>query len=183
MPNHLSITGSSIKGDAVAGDKHVYEAQLTPLQEAIDRIVVAYDGEEKLLGVIDELAEYITDRPDRKVIGLEAKLQLGDRNELFENARYLKNKFERKLAKQQVSPVAQRVYVQVLSSITNAFDHRVRPLIIDERDKAEIDAVIDEEVIQPVYRAITRFDDMATPQDISGMLYFLTGKCHLVWSK
>jgi len=183
VTNRLAITGSSIKGDAVAGDKHVHEAQLTPLEGAIDRIVIAYDGEEELLDIMDELAEYITDRPDREVIGLEAKLEQGDRNELYENANYLKNRFARKLAKQQVSPVAQRVYVQVLSSITNAFYHRVRPLIIDVREKAEIDAVIDVEVIQPVYRAITRFDDMATPQDVSGMLYFLTGKCHLVWSK
>jgi len=183
VANHLEVNDSNVEGDVFAGDKHVHEAQLTPLQEAVDRIVVAYNGEEELLEIMDELAEYITDRPDREVIGLEAKLQQGDRNELFESAIYLKNKFERKLAKQQVSPVAQRIYVQVLSSITYAFDQRIRPLIIDGKNKAEIDAIIDEMVIQPVYRAIIRFDDMTTPQDVSGMLYFLTGKCHLVWSK
>jgi len=184
MAGGLKLYDSSIHGDVVGGNKVVYEAAaLTPLEQAIERIIVTYEGNEELVEIIDELAEYFTDRPDREVIGLEEKLVQGDRKELIQNAVYLKYKFDRKVAKQQVSHVAQNVYVHVLSSIITAFEQKIRPLIVEERDKSEIDVIIYDEIILPIYRAVTRFDTMATPEEVSGMLYFLTGKCHLVWSK
>lgn len=178
----LEINSSHIAGDAVAGDKHVHEAPLTTLEQAIERIVSRYGGDDDLLEVIEALNEYITDRPDREVIGLERKLEQGDRLDLLDDAVYQKSKFARKVARHQISLVTQKVYVQVLSNIVTIFEQKIRPLILDGCSKAEVDAAIHDDLIQPVYRAITIFDE-TTPDEIRGMLYFLTGKCHLVWSK
>ncbi|MDQ7058230.1 MAG: hypothetical protein Q9N62_07240 [Ghiorsea sp.] len=184
MADRLEINNSEIRGDTVAGDKTVYEAPLTTLEQVIEHIITNSNGaDEVLTDVIDELAGYLTDRPDREVIGLEEKLVQGDRNELAPNAKYLKNKFERKLAKQELSRTTQSIYVQVLSSIITAFEQKVRPLILDKRGKPEVDAAIHNEIILPVHKAVIRFDMLVTTEEVAGMLYFLTGKCHLVWSK
>ncbi|WP_373272697.1 ABC-three component system protein [Vibrio parahaemolyticus] len=34
-----------------------------------------------------------------------------------------------------------------------------------------------------MHKAIVRYDTLITTDLVSGMLYFLTGKCHIQWSK
>lgn len=137
----------------------------------------------ELTDIIDDLNEYITDHPYRKIIGLESKLKNGGRNELYPKALLLKNRFERRVAKAQLSIVEQKIYVQVLSHILSAFDQYIRPQILNGHPKATIDAAVFEKIIEPVHKAIVDFDDCATKELVSGMLYFLTGKCHAVWDK
>jgi hypothetical protein len=168
--------------DLVQGDK-IQAAPLTSLEMAIDRIVKTHGHDAQLVEIFDELAEYLTANPDREIIGLEKKLDNGGRQDLKAKAVRLKNRFDRKITKKQLSPVVQKVHLQILSSIITAFDARVRPLISDGRPLAEVDMVIHDHVILPAYRGIIRFNDMATTEDVCGMLYFLTGKCHIVWSR
>ncbi|WP_367622044.1 ABC-three component system protein [Thalassospira marina] len=111
------------------------------------------------------------------------KLEQGNRLDLKQKAVRLKNRFDRKITKKQLSPVVQKVHLQVLSSIITAFDARVRPLIASNASQRDVDTAIHEYVILPAHKAIVRFNDLTTTEDVCGMLYFLTGKCHLVWSR
>lgn len=167
--------------DLVQGDKIVTE-HLSSLEKAIDSIVKNHRADTQLVDIFEELAEYLTANPDRKVIGLEKKLEEGKRTDLKDKAIRLKNRFDRKITKKQLSPVVQKIHLQVLSSIITAFDARVRPLIVSEATVQDIDAAIHEHVILPAHKAIIRFNDLITTEDVCGMLYFLTGKCHVVWS-
>ena len=184
MADNVSISDSTIGADFVQGDKNIInEASLTPLESAILRIVNRYGNDEKLIDIFEGLAEYLTEHPERKIIGLKQKLEQGERKDLLEKAIYLKNKFDRKITKKQLSNVVQRVHIQVLASIVTAFDSKIRPLILNGTSTADIDSTIHDHVIMPAYRGITRFNDLSTTEEVSGMLYFLTGKCHIVWSK
>lgn len=181
MSNRLNITDSTFE-DAVMGDKHVYPAVLHPLEKAIRLIKEQIKEDPNLEGTIEELAEYTTQRPDREIIGIEAKLLAGDRADILQNAIYLKNKFERRLARNQLSNIEQHVYAHVLAVIETTFNQYVRPSILNGSSKEDVDAKIHTEIYEPVYKAIVDFDVSITMQHVAGMLYFLTGKCHLVWS-
>lgn len=182
MTNKLDITGSTFD-DAVMGDKNIYPVVLHPLEKAIQLIKEQIKDDPNLAGTIEELAEYTTQRPDREIIGVEAKLLAGGRADAVQNAVYLKNKFERRLAKNQLSNIEQHVYAHVLAVIETTFNQYVRPLILNGSSKEDVDAKIHQEIYEPVYKAIVDFDVSITMNHVAGMLYFLTGKCHLVWSE
>ena len=182
MTNSLDIKDSSIE-DIVYGDKNIYPHELHPLEKAIKSIQKQMVNTPELEGFIEELAEYITDRPDREIIGVEAKLKNGNREDLIENAVYYKNKFERKIAKKQLSTAEQYVYAHVLSYIESCFIQHIRPLILKGSSKEVVDFAVQKQILEPVYKVIVEYDISITMQHVSGMLFSLTGKCHLVWSK
>lgn len=182
MANSAEFNGE-VNGDAVLGDKYVNEAALLPLEKAIRAIQQSIQENPELEAIIEELAEYTTDRPEREVIGLEQKLLNGDRNDLIENAIYVKNKFERMLAKRQMSLVEQKIYAHVLSMIDTTFNQKVRPLILEKKNKSVVDKAVQDHIIDPVYQSIVSFNSSITTQHVLGMLYFLTGKCHLLWAE
>ena len=182
MTNKLEIDNSDIE-DIVLGNKNIYPAELLPLEKAIKSIQDSIEDTPELEGIIEELAEYTTNRPDREIIGVEQKLKNGGRDDLIDNALFLKNKFERRLAKKQLSKVEQHVYAHILASIESAFNHYVRPLILNGSEKVLVDAAVHQNILEPVYKSVVGFDPTITVRDVSGMLYFLTGKCHLIWSE
>jgi hypothetical protein len=180
--NKLEIKESEFS-DLVMRDKYVYPEIMHPLEKAIQSIKDKIIEDPALNGIIEELAEYTTDRPGRQIIGVEAKLRAGGRDDAVENAIYLKNKFERKLAKNQLSNVEQHIYAHVLGVIEVTFNQYVRPLIINGSGRDVVDATIHREIYEPVYKAIVSFDVSIDMKYVAGMLYFLTGKCHLIWSE
>jgi len=162
---------------------NVFESDKSALEKVVQKIVSTANNHNELVDIIDDLNDYITDHPYREVIGLESKLNNGGRTELYPKALLLKNRFERRVAKAQLSIVEQKVYVQVLSHILSAFDQYIRPKILEDQEKYIVDATVFEKIIEPVHKAIIDFDDCITKELVSGMLYFLTGKCHVVWDK
>ncbi|EAQ5910901.1 hypothetical protein FEF66_23470 [Salmonella enterica] len=161
------------------GDNNFYT--LSNLESTIDQVKKSCLGHDELISIMEDLAEYLDDYPGREIIGLEAKLLRGDRPELLERATRLKSRFARRVAKDQMSLVEQTVYIQVLSAICSSWHQCVYPAIISGQSKAEVDRLINIEIIQPVHKAIVRFDNLVTTELVSGMLYFLTGLCHVSW--
>lgn len=177
---NVSVNESIISGDLVAGDK--YEASLSPLESAIKAIQKELKDDQTFCDFIDDLAEFTTNNPGREIIGLEKKLQQGGRNDEVFGAMRAKNKFEKKLAKGQLFLVEQKVLVHVLSHIYRTFHSKIRPLILSKKDRAEVDAAIYDDIYLPVYKAISLHDTGVTMDHVAGMLYFLTGKCHVTWA-
>ena len=171
------------EGEADHHGNNVFESDKSALEKVVQKIVATANEHNELVDIIDDLNDYITDHPYREVIGLETKLNNGGREDLYPKAILLKNRFERRIAKAQLSIVEQKVYVQVLSHILSAFDQYIRPQILEDPSKEIIDTAIFEKIIEPVHKAIIDFDDCITKELVSGMLYFLTGKCHVVWDK
>lgn len=182
MGNSAEFHGE-VQGDAVLGNKYVNEAALLPLEKAIRALQRSIKENPELESIIEELAEYTTDRPGRPIIGVEGKLTNGNRQDLIENAIYLKNKFERMLAKRQMSLIEQKVYAHVLAMIDTTFNQKIRPLILEKKDKSVVDKAVQDHIVDPVYQSIVGFNSSITTQHVLGMLYFLTGKCHLVWAE
>lgn len=180
MTNRTTIKNSTFK-DFVNGNKYVHEAELLPLEKAIKQIQKTIRDNPAFEGIIEELAEYITDRPGREIVGVEKKLENGGRQDLIEDAIYQKNKFGRFIAKKQLSLTEQNVYAHVLAAMETAFNQLVRPLIQEGRPTSEIDAAVHHHILEPIYASIVGFNASVNASMVRGMLYFLTGKCHLLW--
>ena len=80
----------------------------------------------------------------------------------------------------------QKIDVEIFSIIDNGFYTYVYPLILENQSKKYILEILNEKVIQPILEILNKegaednyLDYNAN--DIFGMVYFLTGKCHLNW--
>ena len=80
----------------------------------------------------------------------------------------------------------QKIDVEIFSIIDNGFYTYVYPLILENQSKKDILEILNEKVIQPILEILNKegaednyLDYNAN--DIFGMVYFLTGKCHLNW--
>lgn len=177
MANELTYTGRAThNGNNYFGDS-------SALEKVIQTIISASKKNHELVDVIEDLTEYITSHPYREIIGLEKKLENAGRKDLIGNAILFKNKFSRRVAKAQMSLTEQKVYVQILSHIHISFNQYVRPKILENSPSSEIDALVFQHIIEPAHKAIIDFDNAITKEVVLGMLYFLTGKCHLVWDE
>lgn len=156
---------------------------LSSLEQAIEQIKKNLGDDKDSVAIIEELADYITEHPSREVIGLELKLAKGDRLDLKDRAVLLKNRFERRVAKNQMSLAEQHVYIQILATISSIWHSKIKPCIDFGESKNIVDNLIYTDLIEPVHKAVVRYDTLATSETVSGMLYFLTGKCHIEWTK
>lgn len=82
---------------------------------------------------------------------------------------------------------AQKIDVEIFGIMVLTFETYVEPLIAKNAGKEEIKTVVTEKVITPILDKLnvdggndTHLNYTAT--DIMGMLYFLTGKCHINWA-
>jgi len=168
--------GNNFFGDMVM-------AKASALEKGIHKIYVAAEENQELVDIIEELTEYVTPHPYRETIGLEKKLKNGGREDLLGNAIRYKSRFAGRVCKSQMSLTEQKVYVQILSHIRVSFDMFVLPRIREKAPASEVDAIVFEKIIEPAHSAIIEFDDAITKELILGMLFFLTGRCHLVWDE
>lgn len=130
---------------------------------------------------IDSLNHYAVSIDDGPVIGLEGKLQSGGRDDLLAEALRCKELFAQKLYRNQPSEQMQILFVNVLAKINTVFDHKIKPLIIAGDSNASISAAILDELIEPLFDDIGGTELRITHDEIRGMLYFLTGNCHINW--
>ncbi len=112
--------------------------------------------------------------------GLSEKLIEANRGYEVSEAEELKSRFAMKISKNSLSESAQKMYVHILAKIKFAYEQKVRPLIIEKQSIK----VIDEEVykiLEDIYNDMlgTVFEENLL--DIKGMLYYLTGTCHVAW--
>lgn len=112
---------------------------------------------------------------------LEQKLEEGKRHEDVAEAIYLKEKISKIIIAQSRSPAAQKILVAVLATIKQSYIHKVKPLIDQKKERHLIDAAIYENVITPAYLFLERNPLDLSHEDITGMIYYLAGTCHLNW--
>ncbi len=130
--------------------------------------------------IIDDLQHYSTPIDDN-VVGVEAKLVMGNREADIPFAIATKEKFYRKLKKNEYSESAQEIYAFVMAEIFSNFNRHIYPLIKENKPKEFINIQITELVIVPVQIILGENILRILADDINGMLFYLTGNCHIKW--
>jgi hypothetical protein len=121
-------------------------------------------------------------------ISMPQKLKDGgfDTKEI-ERATYRKHLYSKKLEKNILYESAQLIDLELFAMINIKFETYVEPLIKTNTPLPEIKISVSENVIDPIFKMINQDGQDDTflnynVEDIYGMIFFLTGKCHLTWA-
>ena len=135
--------------------------------------------------VIDELLMYTTKLDGTK--GLEEKLQDGGFQKMFiQKAIIQKEMYAKRATKYECYPAAQEIILSLFARIKNEFDVRIYPMIIKGEDVPSIMQEIHKQIVSPILQMIEMngANDQSlyfNMDHIYGMIYYLTGMCHLNW--
>jgi hypothetical protein len=184
-------TGNAAGNDIVGRDKHVTETVFNfPSHEGCKYIEKLYrelgvevQTDEDSLKFIDDL-EYYYLPVEGDVQGLEAKLRAGDRTAMLKYGKEAKELFHKKLMKtSQFSLVGQRINLYLLSQVRSFYINKVYPLVCKHENMIVINNAIEEGIVRPLTSMLGSNELEFTPDEINGMLYFLTGNCHVQWTE
>lgn len=153
-----------------------------PMQHLIERFRKEREGDEAFTGIIPKLQHYssIVDAP-QDVQGLESKLRDGNYDHFVRVATATKEQFAKKLAEFQLSRSAQEILSMLLAEVYTRFNHKVWPAICDNKEQSTILAMVQEDIVEPISQMVDENVLELYSDELTGMLYFLTGNCHIKW--
>jgi len=188
--NEVSVNDANIGGKFTGRDDHsftisnTYERS-TYLHDLFNKFQKEMEDDPGLKEICKELDYFNSQVEGDEMIGLENKLIAGAKPaEVIKYAKYAKEKFHKKLMlTSQYSIVAQDINVYILSKIHRGFMMEIYSLICNNEPETKIQTLISERIINPVKAELGlnlfKYDE----DDIMGMIFFLTGNCHIKWTE
>jgi len=180
-----------IEGDGnqqAARDINIYHSY--PQQDVkMKDLIEAYKQEQRTNSnfseIIEELDYYLNPvkSEEQNVIGLEKKLKDGQFDDYIEHAMRMKDLFWRKVERYRFSKVAQQIFLYILADVLTIFKLKIYPLIRNDTEHEIIMSKINDEIINVLLQKLGENILDIYADSISGMLFFLTGNCHIKWSK
>jgi hypothetical protein len=189
--NEVRQSNNSVAGDQAGRDINKPTSNLTFTQSKINisymssllnKFQAELDGNVQLNAIIEDLNYYRCPYKD-DVVGLEKKLRDGNREDFIDFALRTKERFHKKLVKYQLYESAQRINVHLLSMVVSYFENHIKPRILNGHSSLEVGSLIQEFIVNPLLNELEENHLGFTAEDINGMLYFLTGNCHIKWAK
>ena len=153
----------------------------TELGRLIEKYKKEFENNIQFYEQIDKLQHYSTPLSEEKIVGLEAKLNAGQRPQYLPFAIQTKEIFVKKLAKYQFYEAAQEIHAYLLAEIYTRYNLHVYPQIHCGTQESEINSLIQLKIIDPILALFNENILHIYADDINGMLYFLTGNCHIKW--
>lgn len=184
--NRVRQENIAASGDVVGGNKTEHNVNVTnvlnPATDYMQELIKKYKAEldNDFNEIVENLNHYSTNLDEDTVYDLEYKLNAGNRNSEYKRAAMLKERIAKKIKLNENSEAAQEIYAYLLSQICSDFNMHVYPLI-NEYSIPQINLLIDEKVIRPVQIILGENVLRILKDDINGMIYFLTGNCHIKW--
>lgn len=175
------VGGHQAAGDVNVTTHHHASSRPTTMQTLLRRFRQEMESDAEFRDVIASLKYYLDPTTEEDPLDLEAKLKAAGRDAEVHEATGLKELFAKKLAKHQLSLAAQEIFAWVLGHIQTLFRTKVRPLVENGAAPEEINEAVLESVIEPVIASLEGNDLILNYQELRGMLYYLTGNCHVRW--
>jgi hypothetical protein len=185
-PHALTISENQISHVDTGGGAFQVGYFHAPTPSKIEALInaakaFAADSEE-YRDLLDELNNYQKPRVGREIIGLKNKLQRANMGSLIDDATYLKNNAITKVARYQLQSHKAAVHNYIYGKINEIFNAQIAPLIREGLQAHDINQFISQMIIQPLADEICIADPTINSDTIRGMLYILTGNCHLTWT-
>lgn len=180
----IDQSGNSPQGDVVGRDKikNVFSRQQTFMGALIDQFEKEQATDCSLEQIIEDLQHFTGEAVYTEVIGLEQKLSNGNRADTYQQCKWEKEIFYKKLLRYTPSFAAQKIMTYTLADIYTRFTNIIYPLIKDGKPRAEIDRAIQTEIVDHTITLLENNPLEFFPNDIRGMIYYLTGNCHIKWN-
>jgi len=173
-------------GDIVAGDKLVtnHVQKKTKLSSLFEKLKQSFGDGQTVKDESEDLKRYSI---PRDTIGLEQKLINANLQHQLDDAAWLKEQYAKKLTKFQFYEHAQEIHAFFLGIVLEKFRNIVYPMIQNGNTELEVRKAISAELIEPIIQTIQAegCDDIMglSSTDIEGMIFYLTGQCHIKWVK
>lgn len=186
---HGNSAGGHIAGGSVStvsmGDV-ILQAPARP-ESSLNRLYRKLRDEaaqdEELTEYIAQLQIFTRSVQDETVIGLDGKLTAAGRQDQLDMAKAMKEMVYAELRKNMFSRTFQTIYATLMGKIYEEYQTWVQPAIVKGASREQIDQLVHVHVVKPVVSELetcSEYDGVAT-STVRGMIYFLTGNCHLVW--
>jgi len=156
-------------------------SKITPMSKLIEKFKYEYENNIQFRQTVEKLEHFSQQADDGEVVGLEAKLEDGNQLDLLKFAQKTKEIFAKKLAKYQFYESAQKIHASLLAEVYSRFYRNVYPAIQQKLPQEVIQDLIQQKVIEPVQELLEENILELYADEINGMLYFLTGNCHIKW--
>ncbi len=185
MSQEVNNTGeiqSQLNAANIEGN--VYLSKKTRFAKRFEKLNKEVVSDKRYEGIMESLKYYLTSRDG---IDMPTKLQDGGfkESEIIEATRK-KEKYAKRLELNKFYESAQWIDSQLFGKIKMDFEAFVLPLVNVGATKDEILKEVVLKVVQPVLDLINiegENDEVLNynADDIFGMVYYLTGQCHLNW--
>jgi hypothetical protein len=184
--NSARQEGNQAGGNIAGRDSITIEAPARPenaLARLFRRLKEEATDDQSLTAYIKELEIFTRHVEKEEIIGLEGKLQAAGRDDQLDMAMAMKEMIFSQLRDNIFSPTFQQIYATLLGKVFEEFETWVKPAIMAGKSRQEIDEIVNLKIIHPIMGEIESCGDYGgvTPQTIRGMIYFLTGNCHIRW--
>ncbi|WP_417873509.1 ABC-three component system protein [Xanthomarina gelatinilytica] len=163
---------------------NIYFAKKTRFARRFEKLNQEVKNDDRYEGTMESLKYYLT-----KLDGVSAEAKLYDggfnENEVISAIRR-KERFAKRLQLNRFFESAQWIDSQLFAKIKMDFEAFILPLIDNGSSKSEILKEVVIKVVQPVLDLINlegEDDEVLNynADDIFGMVYYLTGQCHINW--
>lgn len=151
------------------------------LKELSQTLASELEGKLESSEILARLQHYTTQVVNEEVIGLAAKLEEANMTAILKRAEREKEAFSKRLTELQFFPAAQKAFAHLLSEVYSRFNHHVLPKLEAGAGTEAIHVAIQEGIISPIAQKIGDSPLQLYQEEINGMLFFLTGNCHIRW--
>lgn len=187
MGENIENKDIAVTGNFAGRDMYnYYGAKPTRLERLFQLLAQEVKDNKQIQNTLEDIKYYATKLDGTK--GLEEKLKDGGYS-LFEieSALRKKQKYAKKAEKYKFYESAQKIDTILLAEVKLNFETYVYPLIKDNCSLVEVRKTVLEKIIKPLYEKIEKegaSDENLcySSEDIDGMIFYLTGGCHLNWT-
>lgn len=139
--------------------------------------------DEQLTEYIGQLQIFTRTVENEELAGLGEKLCAAGRQDQLDMAKAMKEMVYARLRENMFSRTFQTIYATLMGKIFEEFETYIKPAIARGADRAEIDELVHSRVVLPVVLELDQCPECsdAPAQTVRGMIYFLTGNCHIRW--
>lgn len=156
---------------------------ILPKPTQMDLLVDVYKSEvengTEVESLIDELMHYNTQKYE--IRNLETKLTEVNLEELVKEAEELKQLISMLILKNQNYRSAQKIITLLLDEVATIFNSKIKPCINCDTTKLVAEQLISQHLESGIKEHLGQNVLDIYNRQIKGMLYFLTGNCHLEW--
>jgi hypothetical protein len=179
------IAGGNVATVSVEGDMIVQAPSQpeSPLNRLYRKLRDEAADDKELTDYIAQLQIFTRSVADEAVVGLDGKFTAADRTDQLDMAMAMKEMIFAELRKNMFSRTFQTIYATLMGKIYEQFHTWVQPAIAKGASRQEVGELVHIHVVTPLVTELetcSEYDGAAT-STVRGMIYFLTGNCHLVW--
>lgn len=176
------IAGRDVNKSTTINFGRVSFAGKSQLEKLYDKLEKEKNNSSDFSEIVDELLHFKCYAANTEVIGLEKKLENGKRLRYLNFAETAKEKFTKKLLKNEHSETAQHIYAFLLAKVYSRFETNIYPRLNEGHNEGFINQLIDEFIIKPLEDLLGENLLHIYEDEINGMIYFLMGNCHIKWN-